>query len=104
MMMKLTPKFVAQQPDNVDGFPPTISGVDFIKILQAAFMIAYPKSAKTTDNLTELLHFWDLRLLKLRENFDEIDPGLRMTFYRRIATSSDKPSVIRFTDFKSVKQ
>jgi len=36
------------------------SGVNFIKILHAAFMRTDPKAQKDTDNLTEFLSFWDL--------------------------------------------
>ncbi len=36
-------------------------GVDFIKVLRAAFAHVDPKSVKDTENLTEFLHFWDLR-------------------------------------------
>ena len=37
-------------------------GVNFINILRAAFTRTDPKSIKDTDNLTELLCFWELRV------------------------------------------
>ena len=37
-------------------------GVNFINVLQAAFVLADPKSVKKTDNLTVFLCFWDLRV------------------------------------------
>jgi len=35
-------------------------GVNFIKVPQAAFARADPKSAKNSDNFTVFLHFWDM--------------------------------------------
>ncbi len=39
--------------------------VNFINVFCAAFTHADPKSVKYTDNLTEMLRFWDLRAKKL---------------------------------------
>ncbi len=48
-------------PRQTDELIP-VSGVNFINILQAAFVLADPESAKKTDYLTAFLHFWYLRV------------------------------------------
>ncbi len=40
-------------------------GVNFINVLRADFTLAYPKSAKKSDNLTVFFALWDLRAQKL---------------------------------------
>jgi len=46
--------------------------------LRTAFALVDPKSVKDTEDLTELLHFWDARVKAVRRMLMKLSPSVNL--------------------------